>query len=350
MASFEAQTDFAPTWDDMCVPHEDVERFNMLAARSAKDVVLGCVCRLDRGYPCVLTQQGIIRAEHDVAFAKEKQKLPAIGDWVAVDKNTTREKALILEVLPRRNALSRWKGTSRADHQVLAANVDTVVVVQPFRKNGVDIHRIVRSALVGRDCNCDVVVVLSKADRAQNLQAIVRTQQEIHAVLPNIALVISSVQEKRGIEELKALLPPKSVSVMLGESGAGKSSLLNALLGKDVLETHTVRSHDDAGRHTTVTRRMLKIPGCGVVIDCPGLRSLPLLGHVRGLELLFPAIFEASQACKFSDCTHTHEPGCAVLEAYKKQKFSSEALDAYRMIAQELRTSKAKIAPDVKSL
>ena len=135
--------------------------------------------------------------------------------------------------------------------------------------------------------------------------------------------------------------------MMIGESGAGKSTLLNDVLGDDVLETGAVREADDAGRHTTVTRRMVSLPGAGIMVDEPGLRSLPLVGHERGLAKAFPDLAAAARTCRFSDCTHTDEPGCGVRAAHDDGEFTDEAFEAYVHLAREMRASADSLDPDV---
>jgi ribosome biogenesis GTPase len=142
-------------------------------------------------------------------------------------------------------------------------------------------------------------------------------------------------------------VPPGTVAIVLGESGAGKSTLLNALLGHEVLQTGSVRASDDAGRHTTVARRMVSLPGAGVIVDEPGLRSLPLIGHERGLAKLFPRVAQAARECRFRDCTHTHEPGCAVRALAASGEVPPERVDTYVSLASEMRASAAELDPDV---
>ena len=146
-----------------------------------------------------------------------------------------------------------------------------------------------------------------------------------------------------GVPAVRGLVPAGRVAIVLGESGAGKSTLLNALLGYEALETGAVREADDMGRHTTVARRMVSLPGAGVIVDEPGLRSLPIVGHERGLAKVFPDIAEAAGECRFRDCTHTHEPGCGVLAA----GFSEVRLACYLALAAEMRESAASLDPDV---
>jgi len=142
-------------------------------------------------------------------------------------------------------------------------------------------------------------------------------------------------------------VPAGTIAIVLGESGAGKSTLLNALLGRDVLETGAVRQADDMGRHTTVARRMVSLPGAGIIVDEPGLRSLPLVGHERGLALVFPAIAERAATCRFRDCTHTHGPGCSVREGLDEGLWSQGCHDAYLALAAEMRESASTLDPDV---
>ena len=150
-----------------------------------------------------------------------------------------------------------------------------------------------------------------------------------------------------GIEGVRALVPAGSVAIVLGESGAGKSTLLNALLGRASLATGAVRESDDAGRHTTVARRMVSVPGGGVIVDEPGLRSLPMVGHERGLALVFPDIADAARSCRFRDCTHTHEPGCAVAAGRAAGDFSEARASVYLALAAEMRANATTLDPDV---
>ena len=150
------------------------------------------------------------------------------------------------------------------------------------------------------------------------------------------------------MDEVRACIPRGTCAMILGESGAGKSTLLNTLLGVEALETNDVRERDDAGRHTTVARIMVALPDpCGVIADCPGLRSLPLVGHERGLARAFPEIVEASHACRFNDCTHTHEPGCAVLEGVEEGEIERVRVGAFLALAREMRVSAQGLDPDI---
>lgn len=334
----------------------------------------GCVCRLDRGFPAVLTASGPVRAEHAVRIAKEADALkPAVGDWVALRRPEGHDMAVIEEVLPRKSEVARWRGGSRGERQVLAANVDVVLCAQAEGRRGISLDRAARAATVTADCGAAWAVVLTKADCApspESLAADVRSlramlgldtpvvvcaslledggEPEQDAALGALRAAVEGAGGSWGVGAVRALVPEGRTGMVLGESGVGKSTLLNALLGHEALETGAVRERDGAGRHTTVTRRMVKLPGAGVIIDCPGLRSLPLVGHERGLAKVFPEVAAEAGSCRFRDCTHGSEPGCAVVEAASRGAFTAEALDAWRSLAAEMRESAGTLDPDVR--
>lgn len=316
---------------------------------ATSDLHLGCVVRLDRGYPAISWEGGLVRAEFSAGLTKgTEDSRVAVGDWVILRVPEGHDKAQIESILPRESDVARWRGGARGERQTLAANVDIVLVAQALGARRVSVDRIVRSAVIAADCGARVAVVFTKADRA-SAEVLAADVGLVRAVLGEEVPVVvtSSAVDGAGVEDVRALVPKGTVAIVLGESGAGKSTLLNALLGSEVLETGAVRARDDKGRHTTVTRRMVALPGGGVIVDEPGLRSLPLVGHERGLRLVFPQIVEAAGGCRFRDCTHTHEPGCAVREALAQAAFTPEALDAYLALAGEMRESAAALDPDI---
>lgn len=313
---------------------------------------LGCVVRLDRGFPLVACEGRSFRAEHAVGFAKgvaaETGLMPTVGDWVAVALPPEHDMGVIEEVLPRRSAFVRWRGGRRGEFQTLAANLDAVVVVAALGEGEVPLDRIARSLVLVRDCGAVPAVVLTKADRKQSDDALEADVARVRRLAGEDArVVVTSSAEGVGIDAVRALVPERSVAMILGESGAGKSTLLNALLGQDALATGAVRERDDAGRHTTVARMMVKVPGAGVICDAPGLRSLPLVGHERRLALAFPEIAELAGECRFRDCTHGSEPGCAVRAAGRAGELDEVRLQAYLALADEMRASAQSLDPDV---
>ena len=313
----------------------------------AGELVLGCVVRLDRGYPAIVCEGELFRAEFATRLTKGSFSRVAVGDWVCARRPGTHEMGIIEEILPRESDIARWTGGARGERQTLAANVDVVIVVQALGPEVIDCARVARSAVVARDCGAQVAVVLTKADRAAD-EVLAADVAAIHDVVgADVRVVVTSSEHGHGVDDVRVLVPEGTIAIVLGESGAGKSTLLNALLGRDVLETGAVRQADDMGRHTTVARRMVSLPGGGIIVDEPGLRSLPLVGHERGLALVFPEISEQATTCRFRDCTHTHEPGCSVREGLDDGLYSRARLDAYLALAAEMRASAGTLDPDV---
>lgn len=376
--------DHIPSFGDLRVDDTQVSAFE--AARSElagtldiplEEIELGAVVRLDRGFPMIATRSGVLlRAEHAVDFAKGKPgkrgkrskraadaevassagvdgMLPSVGDVVAVRVTSGHDMGVILRVLPRRTSFERWRGKNRGERQVLAANVDVIFIVQPLGAERDTLplmrDRVARSLVLARDCGADPVVVLTKVDRCEPAEVADVCGALRRLAGPGVRVIATSSLTGEGLDEVRSCIPQGSVGMILGESGAGKSTLLNTLLGSEALETNAVRERDDAGRHTTVARIMVALPGpCGVIADCPGLRSLPLVGHERGLARSFPEIVEASRACRFNDCTHLHEPGCAVREGVECGEIEQSRLDAFLSLAREMRVSAQSLDPDIR--
>lgn len=332
----------------------------------AREVEPACVVRLDRSFPALMAASGLCRAEFSSRFGVVREPSAAVGDWVALRRPEHHDMGVIEFVLPRESDIARWRGGSRVRRQTLAANVDEVLVVQALGAEPVSCDRMVRSTVVAVDCGARVALVLTKADRTTP-KVLAADLARIHEVLGDdvpIAVTCAGSGHGRmdngplaqaarerhalwGERGVRSLIPAGTVAIVLGESGVGKSTLLNTLLGTNVLETRGIRERDDTGRHTTVARRMVSMPGAGIVIDEPGLRSLPIVGHEQGLLRVFPEIASAAQGCRFRDCTHTHEPGCEVRACLEAGAFPWARLDAYLSLAREMRASRMALDPDV---
>ncbi len=359
-----------PAFSELAPSERQRSAFGQAAAQAARalgcdvdEMALGCVVRLDRGFPAVVTKDALFRAEFSAHLTKGGDSRVAVGDWVLARVPAGHDMGLILEIFPRESDIARWRGGSRGERQTLAANVSIVLIVQQLGANVISCERVARSAVIARDCGAEVAVVLTKADRAPSA-VLAEDVAAVRDVLgEGCKLVMTSsagdAEAERaekdagplsvpwGLVAVRSLVPVGTVAIVLGESGAGKSTLLNALLGHDVLETGAVRGSDDAGRHTTVARRMVSVPGGGVIVDEPGLRSLPIVGHERGLAAVFPEVADAARGCRFCDCTHTHEPGCQVRELLAEGQISQRRYDAYVALAAEMRESARTLDPDI---
>lgn len=362
-----------PVWGDLSPSERQRADFTRMRETLAstgdvkrEELFLGCVVCLDRGFPAVLFEGGVVRAEFAAQLTKSGFSRIAVGDWVCLRIVPEHEVAQAVGIVLRENDIARWRGGSRGERQTLAANVDLVLVVQSLGggDGGAGLARIARSALVAADCHARIAVVLTKADRL-DVEGIVRAVAGVRELLGDgVPVVVTSAAdvarecESRGgavralgaswgLDGVRELVPKGTVSIVLGESGAGKSTVLNRILGYDVLKTGAVRGRDGAGRHTTVARRMVRLPGGGVIVDEPGLRSLPLVGHERGLAALFPEVARVAQECRFRDCTHTHEPGCAVRRALFDKTCEKARVDAWVALAAEMRTGASSLDPDV---
>jgi ribosome biogenesis GTPase len=267
--------------------------------------------------------------------------LPAVGDWVAVASGGEVDPAsttVIQAVLPRRTAFRRNAGEERpsgmrlAAEQVLAANVDVAFVVAGL-DGDFNLRRLERYLAVAWSGGVQPVVLLNKADLAQDLDGV---QVATEAIAPGVEVRPLSAIRGDGVAGLRDdHLAPGRTAVVLGSSGVGKSTLVNALLGREHLRTAAVREDDARGRHTTTHRELVRLPGGALLIDTPGIRSLGVAGASDGLEAAFADIADLAGECRFRDCSHEHEPGCAVRAAVADGRLSRERLASHRKLERE---------------
>ncbi len=277
-------------------------------------------------------------------LVQDSALFPAVGDWVVVEC-PDEGLALIHEVLPRRSVLSRAQAGRATEEQVLAANVDVMFVMTAFDED-FNVRRIERYAVMARQAGMDPVVVLNKSDLA--CEADVRVN-EARAVSPGGAVHCVSAKTGEGIDAVKFYLQEGKTGVFLGSSGVGKSTLLNALLGSDVQETNPIRVSDGKGRHTTTTRQMFLLPEGGLVIDTPGLREIQLWADETILSEVFSEIDVLARSCRYKDCQHKAEPGCAVKGALDSGVLPMDRYNGYLKLQKELAYLKRKQDPTQRS-
>jgi ribosome biogenesis GTPase / thiamine phosphate phosphatase len=285
----------------------------------------------------VWTESGAVDAQPSGGLRFESALWPAVGDWV-----TLRENGLVIErVLERRTTLSRRQPGREANQQVLAANVDVVFIVSGLDRD-YNPRRLERYLVVARESGAKPVIVLNKADLADELgfdleEVVMRTR-----ALAGEAIVLPlSAMTDRSLETLAA--GPGQTAVMIGSSGAGKSTILNRLLGIEWQRTGAVRAGDDRGRHTTTTRELFMVPGGWLLIDMPGLRELQLWAADEAVHTGFHDIQALAEVCRFRDCTHSCEPGCAVVSA----GIDEARLANYHKMQRELAFFKRKTNPEL---
>jgi ribosome biogenesis GTPase len=268
-------------------------------------------------------------------WAGARTELPAVGDWVrAVARAPGIGRAVIHEVLPRRSCISRGAAGNPTEAQVLAANVDTAFIVTSLDLD-LSPRRLERYVTVARSGGVTPVILLTKADLCVDPETAVT---EVAAATPGVAVHAMSVWLGQGLEALTPYLVPGKTCVLLGSSGAGKSTIVNHLLGAEVLRVSPVRESDGRGRHTTTHRELLRLPGGALLIDTPGLREVQLWNDDEegALEQAFGDIASLATACRFKDCRHQTEPGCAVKAAVAKGALESGRLASHTKLQREL--------------
>ena len=279
-----------------------------------------------RGAYDLLGEVGELRASAAARLAREDD-LAAVGDWVGLEPQTN----LIDVVLPRRTALSRKEVLHAAREQVLAANVDVAFLVQAL-PHDFNVRRLERYLAMAWESGAHPVVLLTKTDLVDDLEPYLADAQTV--TLGACPVVAVSALTGDHLDDLRSFFDGSRTAVLLGSSGVGKSTIVNALLGEQLLETQAVREDDHRGRHTTTRRQLVVLPGGGVVLDTPGMRELPLWD--ADLEQTFGDVEEIARRCRFSDCAHDREPGCAVREALDDGTLARERWDSYVKLQREV--------------
>jgi len=289
----------------------------------------------------LICADGELRATHAGKLAHAaagSADLPAVGDWVAVRRIDGGREGRIEQTLPRRSTLSRKVPGKRPVEQVVAANVDWVIIVMGL-DNDFNPRRLERYLATVLHSGANPIVLLNKTDLCDDLAARVEESESLAQGAPVLPVCC---ERGEGLDALRQLLAPASTAVLVGSSGAGKSTLINRLFGDEVQRTREVREGDSRGRHTTTHRELFRLPSGALLIDSPGIRELQLWAREESLDQTFEDISKLAGSCRYRDCCHLEEIGCAVTAAVADGELSADRLESYHTLRKELRYLEAR--------
>ena len=293
------------------------------------------VVREDRGYYRIRDVEGEWLAEVTGKFRHEATRradYPRVGDWVATERSEGDHTAQIHAVLPRFSAFSRKEAGKSDEEQVVAANIETVFLVSALDRE-YNLRRIERYLTLAWESGARPVVILNKRDLCSD---VARFVEDVAAAAPGVEIHAVSARIGEGIDELESYLIAGNTVVFLGSSGVGKSTLINRLLGTERQRTGEIREDDGKGRHTTTHRELIVLSNGAMVIDTPGLREIQLWIDDEGLQQAFEDVEEVARLCRFRNCLHEAEPGCAVREAVEAGKLDAARVNNYKKQRDEM--------------
>ncbi|MFJ4900674.1 MULTISPECIES: ribosome small subunit-dependent GTPase A [unclassified Streptomyces] len=317
------------------------------APYAAQGLLPGRVVRVDRGQCDIVTTLGTVRADTAFVVPRDPMRIVCTGDWAAVDP--AGDPQFVRTLLPRRTAFVRSTSSKRSEGQVLATNVDHIAICVSLAVE-LDLGRVerflalamsstggdalLRDGASAGDGAAETIVVLTKADLVPDAATLSYLVQDVERLAPGVQVLPVSSATGEGVDVFAAIVSG-GTSVLLGASGAGKSTLANTLLGHDEMEVQATRDMDGKGRHTTTTRNLLVLPSGGVLIDTPGLRGVGLWDAETGVGQVFSEIEALAERCRFHDCAHEAEPGCAVQAALADGSLPERRMDSYRKLLRE---------------
>ena len=262
---------------------------------------------------------------------KNKSELPSVGDWVCLKKIDEFRPYNIVKIIPRINKLSRKVAGDKSEEQIIASNIDIVFIMTSV-DDDFNIRRLERYLAMSNQINSKPIIIINKIDKCNNLEKYIKETEQI---FQNTSIISISAKEGKNIQDVNKHIEKGKTIILLGSSGVGKSTLINQILGYSRQKVGNIRKKDSKGRHITTNRELIILPKGGILIDNPGLREIQLWSSEIGISKTFEDIEELSRQCRFSDCTHNAEPGCAIKRTIELGKLSQERVDSYKKLLRE---------------
>jgi ribosome biogenesis GTPase len=300
-----------------------------------EDLIAGRISCVQKNIYTILTEYGEISADISGKFhyhAHNKAEFPTVGDWVGIKYLNTEKRGVIENLFPRKSVFSRKDAGNKTDEQILAANIDIAFLVSGLDGN-FNIRRVERYLSIAWENNVSPVIVLNKADKCDDID---KYLVEIETVAFGVPVYPVSALQNTGLDFMDEHLKDGKTGVLLGSSGVGKTTIINSLIGAQNFRVGAIRESDSRGRHTTSFRQLVLMPSGGVLIDTPGLREIQIWNIDEGLKKTFTDIEELAAQCRFRDCKHNKEPGCAINRAIDDGNLKQERFNSYVKLQKEL--------------